>query len=380
MSRHSDRRLVVILSLALFGLSAKVEAQHSSEVVLDLRTMTVEYSPALRADDPSHQMLLSATSGSPAGHVRVAQIETDASIGIAGVEIAVDEPEAVESNSSTLSELLVVQYDLWLAGSNDDWTLDIADVQDSAATGPSDILGTVPLTHTTVAVSSPTFIAGLIPTGSDDARLLLRWGRHEWAAGVHFSIPRESRPRQRDPLGDQRTFEFDTTEIQRSNRLTRRNIATVWLPDGPRLMVVYGRNMRVEDRDFAHLVSVATDNVVTMTASAVIRLDLDVPLQFGEMTLGTGNVGGLRGSPGGYGVWLKRAADGWRLVFNDEPDAWGTQHDPAFDAGEVSLDYVQAEDSSRALSASVVMTTPDQGRFVLIWGPHEWSADFTVLS
>ena len=131
---------------------------------------------------------------------------------------------------------------------------------------------------------------------------------------------------------------------------------------------------------FAHLVSVETDMVVTTTASAVIRFDIDVPLQFGEGTLNTGNVGGLRDSPGGYGVWLRRAAKGWRLVFNDEPDAWGTQHDPAFDAGEVSLDYSQVDDSSRALSASVVMTTPDQGRFVLIWGPHEWSANFTVLS
>ena len=380
MHFHSHRRLVVVLSLTLFGLSAKVEAQHSSEVVLDLRTMTVEYTPALQAYDPSHQILLSTTSGSPAGHVRVGQFETDASVRIAGVEIAVDEPDAVESNSSALSELLVVRYDLWLAGANDRWTLQVADVQDGVATGPSDILGTVPLAHTTVTVSSPTFVAGLVPTGSDEARLLLRWGRHEWTTEVQFLAPRESRPRQRDPLGDQRTFEFDTSEIQRSNRLTQRNMATVWLPNGPRLSVVYGRNMRVEDRDFAHLVSVATDMVVTMTASAVIRLDIDVPLQFGDVTLGTGNIGGLRGSPGGYGVWLKRAVDGWRLVFNDEPDAWGTQHNPAFDAGEVSLDYSQAEDSSRAMSASVVMTTPNQGRFVLVWGPHEWSADFTVSS
>ena len=155
-------------------------------------------------------------------------------------------------------------------------------------------------------------------------------------------------------------------------------MATVWLPDGPRLSVVYGRNMRVEDRDFAHLVSVLTDTVVTTTASAVMRLDIDVPLQFGDVTLGIGNIGGLRDSPGGYGVWLKRAADGWRLVFNDEPDAWGTQHDPVFDAGEVSLAYTQGDDSSRAMSASVVMTSPMQGRFVLVWGPHEWSTDFTV--
>ena len=381
MHFHRNRRQVVILTLALLGLSATVETQHSShssEVVLDLRTMAVEYTAALEADDPSHQRLVSTTNESPSGHVRVGQFETDASVSIAGVEIAVDEPEAVDTNSSTLSALRVVQYDLWLAGTNNGWTLQVADVQDSAAAGPSDILGTVRLAHTTVAASSPTLVAGLVPIGNSEARLLLRWGAHEWSTVVRFLTPRETRPRQRDPLGDQRTFEFDTTEIQRSNRLARRNTATVWLPDGPRLSVVYGRNMTVEGRDFAHLVSVATNMVVTTTASAVIRLDIDVPLQFGDVTLGIGNIGGLRGSPGGYGVWLKRAADGWRLVFNDEPDAWGTQHNPAFDVGEVSLAYSQGEDSSRAMSASVVMTTPTQGRFVLVWGPHEWSTEFTV--
>ena len=74
-------------------------------------------------------------------------------------------------------------------------------------------------------------------------------------------------------------------------------------------------------------------------------------------------------------------SSGWRLVFNDEPDAWGTQHDPVFDVAEVRLDYSQAraaDDSFRAMSASVVMTTAEQGRFVLVWGPHEWTADFTV--
>ena len=407
MRFHRNCRLVVILSPTLFGLSAQVEAQHKSEIALDLRTMTVQYRPTLQADDPAHRMLLSPTSGFPDGHVRVGRFETDASVCIggmesamdgdepasvdtattaclAGVEIAVDEPEAVSTNSAVLSQLVDVQYDLWLAATHGGWSLHVADVQEGAVSGPSEILGTVQLAHTTAAVSSPTFIAGLVPTASHEAQLVLRWGRHEWTTDIQFSRLRETRPTRRTRTGDERTFAFDTAEIQRSNRLGQRNMATVWLPDGPRLSVVYGRNMKVENRDFSHLVSVATDMVVTMTASAVIRLDIDVPLQFGDFTLDTGNIG-LRGSPGGYGVWLGRAADGWRFVFNDEPDAWGTQHNPEFDAGQVDAQYRQSNlvgdsmnDSSRAMSASVVMTTPDQGRFLLVWGPHEWTADFAV--
>ncbi len=385
MHPHSHRRRAVILSLVLFSLPAQLAAQQSSaeelsagrmrsDVTLGFRTVTVMSTPALQADDPAHRMLLSTTSGSRDGYVRVGQFETDASIRIDAVEIELDEPETRDE------ELTVGRYDLWLVGTSDGWTLllQVADMQDSAANEPSDVVGTVRLAHTTAAVPSPTFMAGIVPTGSDGGQLILRWGRHEWTTEVQFSGPRvRARRRRESGVGRDRSFEFDSSELQRASRLGRRNIATVTLPDGPSLSVVYPRDLKVEDRDFAHLVSVATGAVVRVTANAVTRLDIDVPLQFGDLTLDTGNVG-LRGSPGAYGVWLKRAADGWRLVFNDEPDAWGTQHNPAFDAGEVKLDYSQADDSSRAMSASVVMTAADQGQFVLVWGPHEWTADFAV--
>ena len=366
MHFHSNRRLPVLLTLTLFGLSATVETQHSShssEVVLDLRTMAVEHAPALQVDDPSHQRLLSTTNGSRSGHVRVGQFDTDASVSIGGVEILLAEPEAVETNSSTLSALTFTRYDLWLTSANG--RLDLAGWRTfKTAQRPRRQTSWAPsgLPHTTVAVSSPTFVAGLVPTGNNEARLLLRWGTHEWRAVVRFLTPREFRPRERDPLGDQRTFEFDTSEIQRSNRLTRRNMTTVWLPDGSRLGVVYGRNMTVEGRDFAHLVSVATNRVVTTTASAVTRLDIDVPLQFGDVTLGTGNVGGLRGSPRGAmvsGSSVQRMDGGSSSTMSRTRGAASTTR-RSTPARSVSPTR-RRRDSSRAMSASVVMTTPNQG-------------------
>ena len=133
------------------------------------------------------------------------------------------------------------------------------------------------------------------------------------------------------------------------------------------------------------MVSVETGSVVRVTAGAVTRLDVDIPIQFGDLVLDTGNVG-LRDSPGAYGIWLKRGEGSWRLVFNNEPDAWGTQYNPELDLGEVDLHYTQSllagdsmSDALRNMSASVVMTGTDEGRFVLVWGPHEWTADFTVV-
>ena len=387
MHPHSHRRraVVVVLGLVLLGLPALVAAQEASaeemssgrlrsEVTLGFRTVTVVSTPALQADDPAHGMLLSTMDDSRDGFVRIGQLNTDASVSVGTVEIEVDEPEEADA------PVTVGRYDLWLAGTSAGWTLHVAEAQAGAATQPFvSVVGSARLAHTTVAMASPTLTAGIVPTGSDGGRLVVRWGLHEWTTDLAFAAPRvRVRARRESGVGADRTFEFDSSDLQRASRLGRRNIATATLPDGASLAVIYPRDLNVEDRDFAHLVSVANDAVVRVTANAVIRLDVDVPLQFGDVTLMTGNQGALRGAPGSYGVWLKRTADGWRLVFNEEPDAWGTQHDPVFDIGEVDLAYAQVDDSSRAMSASVVMTRADQGQFVLVWGPHEWTADFAV--
>ena len=39
----------------------------------------------------------------------------------------------------------------------------------------------------------------------------------------------------------------------------------------------------------------------------------------------------------------------------------------------------QTDDASREMSASVVMVSQDRGRFVLSWGPHEWTAEFRLV-
>ena len=424
MHSQNHRQLVVILALILFGLSVRGMAQQSaseamrSEVALGFRTMTVISALALDADDPAHRNLLSMTGASRTGQVRIGQFETDASVCIGtlampmpmamdddgngdgdgddhgadddptceGFEIALDEPDTIDSSSSaSLTDLVEARHDLWLEGTDGSWALKVADIQDGAPSEPSNVLGTIPLAYTTAEVSSPILMAEIMPAGADGGQLILRWGLHTWTSPIEFSVQRlRARRRRLSGLGDDRTFEFDSAALQRASRLNTRNAATVTLPDGSNLGTVYTKDLNVEYRDFANLVSVAADSVVRVTAGAVTRLDIDVPVKFGDVLLDTGNIG-LRGSPGAYGVWLKRTAGGWRLVFNDEPDAWGTQHNSEFDAAEVEADYTQSNlmdeamhDSSRAMSASVVMTTPEQGRFVLVWGPHQWTADFAI--
>ena len=386
MNFHSDRRFVVVLSLLLFLSSGGVLAQSSTddtaaaatrlELVLDLRTVVLSI-PSLSADDPTHRSLLSTTNDGAGGHVRIAQLEVNAPFEIAMLDLGIEEPEPRETAS-------VSAFSLSLSRTNDSWSLEVATGESETST-PA-IVGTTELVHGMSNVAAPTLIGSLTADGSDDALLTLRWGRHTWSTGVRFPIPRGEAPRRRRLSGvaEARSFSFDSSALQRASRLSARNTNTVVLPDGTSFSTIYPKKLEVTSRDFAHLVSVQTDSVVRVIDGAVIRLETDVPLHFGDQVLDTGNIG-LADSPGAYGVWLKRAADGWKLVFNDEPDAWGTQHDAVFDAAEVDPRYAQSDliddsmrDASRALSTSVVMTGPDQGQFVLVWGPHEWSADFTI--
>ena len=111
--------------------------------------------------------------------------------------------------------------------------------------------------------------------------------------------------------------------------------------------------------------------------ASVLRFKTDVSLRFGDADIPTGNL--APGFAGFYGIWLKRVGDGWRLLFTDEPDSWGTQHDPEHDVAEVLARYTRAGNAFRPLGATLVATDADRGQLVVHWGVHEWAADFAVI-
>ena len=114
--------------------------------------------------------------------------------------------------------------------------------------------------------------------------------------------------------------------------LAERNESAIVQPDAAssRVAVLYWKDQSVDHADFAAIASVAEGQVIRLTEAAALRLRTMLPLQFGDVEIGTENL--AQGFPGSYGLWLKRVDSGWRLVFNNEPDVWGTQYDPVFDA------------------------------------------------
>ena len=368
---------------------------HAS-LALEAQEVDVAFPPELRAGHHAYQWLLSGTVGS---RVKVGTLDAHRALRLGTLapdieaieaEIAAlvaareaeaeaeardadeadedaEEPDAEADESD--EEMEPADPDLWLVRDAAGWQLEI-----HPADGAVEV---VPLSHRETAVESPTFTAALHATAAETGRLVLRWGRHAWSADFRFEeLPETPRRALVSGSGTAREAADSNDAIARGNMLAERNETALVLPDGASISMLYWKSIDVEDEDYPTVAAAHDGEVIEMIRASVLRLKSDVPLRFGTTDIPTGNL--APGFAGAYGVWLRKAGDGWRFVFNHEPDSWGTQYDAAFDAGETTVDYARTEGSFRPLGATLVPTGPDRGRLVVHWGPHEWSADFVV--
>ena len=342
-----------------------------TELTLSSRQISVAYDPALRADDSVQAVLLAASSVSTEAGVLVARIEGHRALRIGPLG---PEPEPEEAPSSG------VDHDLWLTRLKDGWVLDARPVEQENATVPAES-SRIPLRHRTTREAVDTLSAVLEPMGDDTGRMTLRWGVHVWATDFEFvELPRRSRPERTSNVGRPsiRTRDSDLNARYRATALGSRNETALRTTDGAHIQVLFQREVGTDSDDFPAIESTMDGNVLELTRSAAIRLRTEVPLQFGDTLVPTGNL--APNFPGAYALWLKKNGTDWRLVFNNEPDSWGTQHDPAFDAAELDLAYerVDGVDSDRPLAVYFVPLGAAENRLILHWGEHVWTVGFAV--
>ncbi|MCY4635669.1 MAG: DUF2911 domain-containing protein [Acidobacteria bacterium] len=367
---------------------------HAS-LTLEAQGVTVAFPPDLRAGHHEYRWLLSGTVGS---RVRVGSLDAHRALRLGALEPDIDAIEAEiaaivaarqaaaeageaeesdedaeesgEESGASDEEMEPADPELWLVRDASGWQLEIH------PTDAADVRS-VPLSHRETAAEAPTFAASLHATGAEAGRLELRWGRHAWSADFRFEEIPQAPPRPRQSgRGTARVAEDSNDAIARGNLLSERNETALVLPNGAGITLVYWKSIDVEDEDYPNVAGARDGEVIEMIRAPVLRLKSDVPLRFGATDIPTGNL--APGFAGYYGIWLRNAGDGWRFVFNHEADSWGTQYDEAFDAAEFAVDYTRTAGSFRPLGATLVPTGPDQGRIVVHWGPHEWSADFVV--
>ncbi len=366
---------------------------HAS-LTLEAQGITVAFPPGLRAGHHAYQWLLSGTVGS---RVRIGALDAHRALRLGALapdidaieaEIAAlvaarraeagageadesdEDAEEPDAEADESDEEMAADPDLWLVRDASGWQLEVHPADGGR-------VRSIPLSHRETTAEAQTFAASLHATGAETGRLELRWGRHAWSADFRFEeIPQAPRQARVSGRGTAREAEDSNDAIARGNLLSERNETALVLPDGAGITLVYWKSIDVEDEDYPNVAAALDGDVIEMIRAPVLRLKSDVSLRFGAADIPTGNL--APGFAGLYGIWLRRAGDGWRFVFNHEADSWGTQYDGAFDAAEVPVDYTRTAGSFRPLGTTLVPTGPDRGRVVVHWGPHEWSADFVV--
>jgi hypothetical protein len=371
------RRLFVAAAMIAAG-SVSPGAQSAdlllkSELSLGGYTATVSFSPTLSPEELS-------PNPADAG-VRVGAIEANAALRIGTVSLA--RPERGTS-----------RHDLWLKTAGDGWSLEVRQPETSGER-PAPI-GETPLVRHP-APRTPNLAMALVPELGSTGRLVVRWAEYEAATDVAITAPPRSQrvnETSRPNTTVNRSHDEDTSALSRTRLLAQRNETAMVLASSERLSVSFQRSFAAGERaagggtprtrglpadgpDFARLTSTPDGAVVMLTEASVPRLRIERPLQFGATLVAVGNQ--VPNSPGSYGLWLKRAGSAWRLVFNHEPDAWGSQHDPKFDAGEIALQHSEGHAPSRPFAVALAPTGAERGRLLIVWGPHEWSADFSVV-
>ena len=345
--------------------SAEADGLVRVALTLEAQQITVTHYPDLSADDRAHQPLLSGTVGS---RVAVGTLEGHRALRFGSLAPVLD--TATASGADDEAPPSTVRYELWLLRNAQGWELE------ARPPGDNDIK-TILLTHRNIETSAMMFTASIHATAAEAGQVALRWGQHAWSADFRFDeLPRRPPQPRVSGRGQERQPDTDTTAFARRTTLSERNESALVLPDGSRIAMLYGQGVDTEDEDYQHLLTTADGQTVRLIRAAVLRLKTDVSLRFGQTDVPTGNL--APGFAGVYGVWLRRVGQGWRFVFNNEPDSWGTQYNAEFDVAEIDAEYSRGDGAFRPLAVTVFSTGDDRGRIVVHWGPHEWATDFMV--
>jgi hypothetical protein len=352
---------------------SNVDGLLRSELSLGGYTTTLAYVPNLSAANRP-------APGTDAARVRVARLETNGVLRVGPLDLG------KPARATT-------RYDVWLNATDTGWVLQITDEAALNAAAPATIVGEIPLSKRR-GPASANLVAALLPEKEDTARVVLRWGEDEASADVTFvAPPRAQRAEESRPANTtvNRKHDEDTSALSRARLLAQRNETALVLPAGHRLSISFQRTPTASERsaasaaqrprglgadgaDFARLASTPNGAVVMLADAAVPRLRIESPLRFGSTLIATGNQ--VPGFPGSYGVWLKRVSAGWRLVLNHEPDAWGSQHNPKFDAAEIDVKHTEVAGAARPFAIALAPDGANRGRLLIVWGPHEWSTEF----
>lgn len=147
---------------------------------------------------------------------------------------------------------------------------------------------------------------------------------------------------------------------------------------GNEIKVTFG-GLRTDSADYERLEALEEGEVFSFAGARATKLFTRADLAFGNTIIMNANAAAdFPHYPGVYSLWLKRTGNGWSLVFNGQPDIWGTMRDPDEDVAEIPLTLAQS-DQKQARFEVELQERGDGGVLQMSWGSNIWTAPFSVL-
>ena len=135
---------------------------------------------------------------------------------------------------------------------------------------------------------------------------------------------------------------------------------------GAQVSVEYGRP-ELKGRDMLGMLQ--NGQVWRFGMNRATVLASDKTLLFGETKV----------EPGRFSVFARKISDSeWSLIFNSEPDIWGTQRIAENDIAEIPVRLSDLKTAVEKFSIRLIATGNQTGLIVVEWGALSLHAEFTV--
>lgn len=168
--------------------------------------------------------------------------------------------------------------------------------------------------------------------------------------------------------------DVETREQRRRNRMISATAATLRF-DSEKVVITFA-DLKTESDDYKVFQSLSDDAVFEYVGGRACKILTDLDLHFGDEVVKQGNA--HETYPGVYSLWMKKSADGWKLVFNEEADVWGTMFNPDTQVHEVALTESAAEETTDSLKMTLDKVDDTTGTLNILWADKKYSVSFTA--
>lgn len=132
-----------------------------------------------------------------------------------------------------------------------------------------------------------------------------------------------------------------------------------------------------ESVEWEQLQNTKEGEVFQYTLHRAMKIYTDFDLTNGNTTIKKENF--APDYPGVYSIWLKKVGNGWSLVFNSQPDIWGSRHKAEFDVYEVPMTLSKVAGDTADTYRVNLEQDGNNALLTMNWGDQQWTTNFEIV-